>query len=295
MAEHLPMQGKTCVVTGASDGIGLITAESLVRSGARVLAFGHHRQRSEIARRRLEQAARPGVPVPEMVLADLGTLAGVRRAGEAILARCPTIDLLVNNAGAVFVHVAANADGIERTFALNHLGYFLLTALVHERLLAAAPARIVNVASTAHRRGSNDFEAFVRVHRFGGRRAYQTSKLANVIFSAELARRLDGSGVSSNSLHPGLVATGFGRTNPWPLGPAVRIAMRFAGAISPEAGAKTSIYLATSPEVEGVSGRYFVECREAAVAPTALDGGVGERLWALSERLTGHRFDPAVG
>ena len=278
------MNGKTCVITGASDGIGLETAWRLGALGARLVLVGHNRAKGEAALARLRQRV-PGVRA-EMHYADLASRDEVARVAEALLHAAPRIDVLVNNAGAFFERRAIAPDGLERTFALNHMGYFRLTALLRERVRASAPARIVNVASEAHRGGQLDFADLQNANGYSGWKAYQRSKLANILFTRELARRLAGSGVTANCLHPGFVATSFGDNNRGFWGLGIRLGKRFA-AISVERGAETPVFVASAPEVAGVSGKYFDKCRERAADAPAQDDATAARLWAESERLAG--------
>jgi NAD(P)-dependent dehydrogenase (short-subunit alcohol dehydrogenase family) len=202
------------------------------------------------------------------------------------LSAAPRIDVLLNNAGALFMRRDVTLDGLERTFALNHIGYFLLTHLLRERLMESAPARIVNVASEAHRNALLDFDDLQCAERYSGRIAYQRSKLCNILFTRELARRLAGTGVTANCLHPGFVASSFGDNNLGLFGIALGLAKRFV-AISVERGAETPVYVASSPELETISGRYFDKCRERAPSVAARDDDSATRLWQVSTKLAG--------
>ncbi len=286
-AKTKTMAGKTCLVTGATSGIGEVAATELAGQGARVVIVGRSRERCEATVERIRQA-HPGAEV-ESLVADLSSQAEVRRLAGEIQARCPRLDVLVNNAGALFSTRKESADGIEMTLALNHLGYFLLTNLLLDTLRATPEARVVNVASDAHtmaRRGIN-FDDIQGRKRYGGMRAYAQSKLANILFTQELARRLEGTGVAANSLHPGFVATNFGQGNGWVNTAIKLIAPVFA--IKPDGGARTTVYLASSPEVEGLTGKYFVKCRSIEPASPARDVEAARRLWQLSEELTAPR------
>ena len=277
------MRGKTVLVTGASAGIGAVTVRRLAAMGATVAAVGRDRDRTDALVERA-RAETPGAAV-DGLLADLSSQVGVRRLADEVLDRYPRLDVLVNNAGAIFFGRQESVDGVEMTFALNHLGYFLLTGLLLERLKASAPARVVNVSSAAHRRGRIDFDDLQSRRGYGGWAAYSNSKLANLLFTYELARRLEGTGVTVNALHPGLVATRFGANNGW-LSRALRqLANLFS--ISAEEGARTVVYLASSPDVEGVTGKYFVRERAAKSIPASHDGEAAARLWRVSEELTG--------
>jgi NAD(P)-dependent dehydrogenase (short-subunit alcohol dehydrogenase family) len=277
------MQGKVCLVTGATSGIGLVTAQALAQQGATVVVVGRQAERGVATVRRMVQET--GNPRVELLLADLSVQAQVRQLAAEVQQRFTRLDVLVNNAGALFMQRNQSLDGIEMTFALNHLGYFLLTSLLLDTLKASAPARVVNVSSNAHRSGAMDFADPQGQRRYSGWRAYCQSKLANLLFTYELARRLEGTGVTVNAVHPGFVATGFGRNNRGVFGLGIRIAQLTA--LSPQQGAETLIYLATSPEVEGVTGKYFVKQRPVASSRASYDQAAAQRLWQLSTELTG--------
>jgi NAD(P)-dependent dehydrogenase (short-subunit alcohol dehydrogenase family) len=273
------MHGKVCLVTGATSGIGMVTAEALAQQGATTLLVARNPERGAAAVQRIRQAT--GNPAVEMLLADLSTQADVRRLAHECQRRSPRLDVLVNNAGALFSGQALSADGIEMTWALNHLAYYLLTNLLLDTLKASAPARIVNVSSDAHRHAHLHLDDQQGRQRYGGWRAYAQSKLANVLFTYELARRLEGTGVTANVLHPGFVATNFGRQNRSLTALLFRTLQRVA-ALSPEQGAETMMYLATSPEVEGVTGQYFVKRRAVRSSPASYDVHTAQRLWQVS-------------
>ncbi|HVA12031.1 MAG TPA: SDR family oxidoreductase [Stellaceae bacterium] len=278
------MNGKTCIITGATDGIGLEAAARLGALGARLVLVGRNRAKGEAALATLHQRV-PGITV-EMHYADLSRRDEVLRLAGELLAAAPRIDVLLNNAGGFFARRTLTEDGLEHTFALNHMGYFRLTALLRERLVASAPARIVNVASEAHRGARLDFDDLQNAKGYRGWKAYQRSKLANILFTRALARRLVGTGVTANCLHPGFVATGFGDNNSglwrWAIAAAKRVM-----AIPVERGAETPVYLASSPEIDGVTAKYFDQCRERAPDAPAQDEAAAERLWAASEKLAG--------
>jgi retinol dehydrogenase 12 len=278
-----PMSGKVCLVTGATSGIGEVTAGELARKGATVVVVGRNPQKCEATVGRIRE--RTGNPAVEPLVADLSSQAEVRRLADEFGRRHGRLDVLVNNAGALLMDRRESVDGIEMTFALNHLAYFLLTNLLLDRLRESAPSRIVVVSSDAHRGVTMDFDDLEGRAKYRGFRAYSRSKLANVLFVRELARRLEGTGVTANALHPGFVASGFFSGD----GPAWWAMRRLAGlfAVTPERGAETSVYLASSPEVEGVTGRYFV--KEKPVEPTsaARDVEAARRLWRVSEEMTG--------
>ena len=278
------MNGKTCVITGASDGIGLETARCLGALGARLVLVGRNSSKGEAALAMLRSRV-PGVAV-EMHCGDLSQRSEVVRVASALLRAAPRIDMLINNAGAFFASRAVTPDGLEQSFALNHIGYFLLTQLLRPRVIASAPARIVNVASEAHRSAVLDFADLQCETRYSGWKAYQRSKLCNILFTRELARRLAGTGVTVNCLHPGFVASSFGDNNTGLTRLGIRIAKRFS-AISVARGAETPVYVASSPELEGLTGRYFDKCRERAPSAAAQDDAAAARLWQESVRLAG--------
>ncbi len=285
------MNGKVVVVTGATAGIGAVTARELARLGARVLGVG--RNPAKCAAAAAEIRAATGNAQVDYLVADLSAQAEVRRVADEILSRAPRLDVLVNNAGAYMDRRQESPDGIELTFALNHLSYFLLTNLLWDAL-AAAPAgdtgagRVVNVSSAAHFGGRLDFDDLENRRRYSGFAVYSQSKLANVLFTYELARRLTGTAVTANAVHPGFVATQFGHNNGGFLRAALQMVQRF-GARTPEQGAATSIYLASSPEVAGVTGKYFVDQRAVKSSAESYDEAAAQRLWAISEALTGLR------
>lgn len=282
------MAGKICVVTGATSGIGRITAGELARRGARVVIVGRSNERGAAALQQIREETRSDQV--EFLRADLSSQEEVRRLAARIQDRLPRLDVLLNNAGSIFVTRRETVDGIEMTWALNHLSYFLLTNLLLPLLKSSAPARIVNVASSAHKGASIDFDDVQAAGRYRLFRQYQRSKLANILFTYELARRLNGSGVAVNALHPGFVKTNIVNQE-GPFGFVFRLGARLA-AIPPEVGARTSIYLATSPEVEGVTGRYYYQEKPADSSPQSLDARTAERLWTLSEQMTGFTAQP---
>lgn len=271
------------MVTGATSGIGLVTARGLAALGATVIVVGRNPQRGADVVHRIQQET--GTPAVEFMLADLSVQARVRQLAEAFQSRYGRLDVLVNNVGGFFLRRQLTADGIEMTFALNHLSYFLLTNLLLDTLRASAPARIVNVASESHRGAEIDFADLQMERRYSGRRAYGQSKLANLLFTYELARRLEGTQVAANALHPGFVATNLAKNN----GPMVRLVLRLLHlrAISPEEGAQTSIYLASSPEVEGITGKYFIDRKPVSSSPASYDEAAARRLWEVSAEMAG--------
>jgi NAD(P)-dependent dehydrogenase (short-subunit alcohol dehydrogenase family) len=280
------MRDKLCVVTGGTSGIGRVTALALARMGAEVVVVGRDRARADATVDAVRTAT--GSRAVSAALADLSSQRSIHALADELRDRRGRVDVLVNNAGAIFGERSLTADGVERTFALNHLAYFLLTALLLDALRAAAAdggdARVVNVASEAHRSVPFEVDNLQAERRFTPFRAYATSKLANVLFTHELSRRLAGSGVTANALHPGLVRTGFGRGGSRRLGVVFTLLRPFM--IGPEQGAATSVHLASSATVAGVSGAYFVKCKEARSSAASYDAEAGRALWQISERLT---------
>jgi len=275
------MQGKVVVITGGTSGIGRVAAERLAMLGARLVLIARERQRGEATLARLKALA--AGTAHSLHYADLARLAEAKRVGEEIAAAEPRVDVLINNAGAIFSRRQVTADGLERTFALNHMSYFVLTRVLRDRLIAAAPARIVNTASNAHRAGHLDFGDLQSTKAYPPFRVYGTTKLCNILFTRELARRLSGDGVTANSLTPGLVATRWGDEAGGLYALGARI-VKFFGK-SAEVGAQTLVYLATSPEVATESGQFFDDCRPGKLTAEAQDDTVARRLWSESERI----------
>ena len=276
------MQGKICLVTGATLGIGKETALGLARKGAHVVIAGRDEARTRETAAWI--AGQSGDAKVDFLVADLSSQAEVRRLAAAFKARYQRLDVLLNNAGAIFTKRETTVDGFERTWALNHLAEFLLTQLLLDLLEASAPARIVNVASTAHARGKIAFDDLQGAQKYSGWAAYSQSKLANIMFTYALARRLEGKGVTANCLHPGVVATGFGHNTPGFISTLLNLARPFL--ITPDKGAATSIYLASSPEVAAVSGQYFDKCKPVRSSALSYDVAAQERLWEISEKQT---------
>lgn len=277
------MRDKTCVVTGASSGIGKETAVALAAKGARVAIVCRPGAKADAALAEIRRRASGGGEVVPFS-ADFSSQREIRRVAAELDASLPRVDVLVNNAGLIVSERALTEDGRETTFAVNHLGYFLLTDLLRPKLEASAPARVVNVASEAHRSGHLDFENLDGERSFGGWDAYCRSKLANVLFTYELARRLDGTGVTANCLHPGVVGTNFAHSGPWYAKIAFAVMKPFLR--SPAKGAATSIMLASSPSVDGVTGKYFADERELKSNAESYDASVADRLWRVSEAMT---------
>jgi NAD(P)-dependent dehydrogenase (short-subunit alcohol dehydrogenase family) len=277
------MHGKVVVITGATSGIGRIAAEALAAQGARIVLVARDEGRAESVVARLREVA-PQV-AHRAHIGDLLSLADTKRVGDRIAAEESRIDVLINNAGNIFARRALTADGMERTFALNHMAYFLLTHQLRDRLVASAPARIVNTASAAHRGNVLDFGDLQMEKRYRPMTAYGRSKLANILFTRELARHLAGTGVTTNCLHPGFVATRFGQSEGGVFAAMVSLSMVFAS--KPERGAKTIVHLAASPDAAAVTGGYFVDCREVVPSRKAQDEVAARRLWQESLRLAG--------
>jgi NAD(P)-dependent dehydrogenase (short-subunit alcohol dehydrogenase family) len=278
---------KTIVITGATSGIGRATALGLAKLDSRLILVGRDAGRAEETIAAIRKAT--GRKDVEVVRGDFARQAEVRRVADELLARTEKIHVLVNNAGVTMMKRITTPDGFESTFAINHLGYFLLTGLLLPRLLAAAPgARIVNVASDAHRWGALDLDDLQNERQYTAMKVYAQSKTANILFTRELARRLEGSGVSVNAAHPGAVATRLGRGSGPLFDLLQRVVMLFMK--SPEQGADTSIFLASDPAVAAVSGRYFANRKEKQPQPFACDDAVAKQLWKLSEEMTGHRY-----
>ncbi len=277
------MQGRTVIITGANTGIGKETARELARMGAGVALVCRSASRGAAARQ--EISADTGSDKITLHLADFGSLAQVRSLATELQAAYPVIDVLVNNAGLVLPKRMTSEDGHEMTFAVNHLAPFLLTNLLLENIQAAPAGRIINVSSTSHKSGTIHRDDLNLSPKYSAMQAYSQSKLANVLFTRELARRLGGHGVTANALHPGVVATDFGRD----FTGVVKILFRFFRLffIGAAKGARTSIYLASSTEVDGITGEYFDKCKVAKTAPLARDMDLAAWLWAESERLVG--------
>jgi len=287
------MKGKVVVITGATSGVGQVTAETLAGMGARIVQVARDRTRGDEAMKRLGERA-PGV-AHSIHYADLSRLSEMKRVASEIAQAEQRIDVLINNAGALFGARHVTEDGLEQTFALNHMAYYVLTHGLRERLLASAPARVVSTASDAHQAATldlNDLQS-ERAYQsvvlgwllYGGPgvKVYARSKLCNILFTRELARRLAGTGVTANCLHPGLVATRFGDDSGGLLSAGFRVIKRFG--LSPEQGALTLIYLASAPEVATATGQYFHKCRPIAPSRAAQDDAMAQRLWAATTQL----------
>jgi retinol dehydrogenase-12 len=278
----MTMQGKTVLVTGATDGIGKVTARGLLELGASLLILGRHAEKT--ARVADELAAATGRPRPLTFIADLSQPKQVKRVAGEILGRLAILDILINNAGAFFAKREQNVEGMEMTFALNHLNYFLLTHHLLPLLKKSPQGRIVNVASEAHRGVALDFGNLQGEQSYHGWRAYQRSKLANILFTAELAERLQGTKVTTNSLHPGFVASNFGHNNRGWLANIFKISQKLF-AINEEKGAQTSIHVASAPELAQTTGLYFSDRRAKVPSSAAQDRQARKKLWDVSEKI----------
>jgi NAD(P)-dependent dehydrogenase (short-subunit alcohol dehydrogenase family) len=267
------MNGKICLVTGATDGIGKVTVKNLAQQGATVIGVGRDPAKIEAALQEIGQT--PGSV--EFLTADLSSQAEIHALAAEFKRKYDRLHVLVNNAGALFTSYRESVDGIELTFALNHLAYFLLTRLLLDVIVDSAPARIINVASDAHQGSTIKFEDLGHRQQYSGWATYGASKLANILFTFELARHLKGTGVTVNAVHPGFVATNFQR--------AAGLNMR--GQLTPEQGADTQTWLATSDEVAGVTGSYFVQRQDTRASAAAYDEAVARRLWDVSSQMVG--------
>lgn len=283
------MNTKTVLVTGGTGGIGRAIAIGLASMGAHVGITGRDRARAEQAAAVIADAS--GNSTVDVFVADMSSQTEVRRLADEVLVAYPRLDVLVNNVGGFWAHRHMTADGLEQTFALNHLAPFLLTNLLLDRLMASQPARVVTVSSGAHALGRIDFEDLMGERDYSGHRAYNQSKLANVMFTYELARRLQGTGITATALHPGMTDTAFSSEDPSrkmaPVVFAVRPFMK-----SPKKGADTAVYLASSPDVEGVTGRYYVNRKTKKSEASTYDTETSARLWRISADLVGTPTEP---
>ena len=278
-----PMAGRTVLVTGGTGGIGRATAMSLATMGAHLAITGRDRERTQGAAREISAAGDGQV---DIFVADLSSQTEVRRLVDEVLQTCPRIDVLVNNVGGYWNTRHITPDGFEHTFALNHLAPFLLTNLLLDRLTQSAPARVVTVSSNAHTTGKIDFDDLQGEQSYTGSRAYSQSKLANLLFTYELARRLQSNDVTANALHPGVVNTSFGAEDP---GSLQRLIIPFSRPFlkTPEQGAATSIHLASSPDLEQATGHYFANSKPKRSSKRSYDEATAARLWQVSTDLVG--------
>jgi NAD(P)-dependent dehydrogenase (short-subunit alcohol dehydrogenase family) len=282
------MQGKVVVITGATSGIGEVAARRLAGMGARIVLIARDKTRGEAALTQLRSGATS--IAHSVYYGDLARISEMKRLAAEIAAAEPHIDILINNAGAMFSARQVTEDNLEFTFALNHMAYFVVTQGLRERLLASPAARIINTASDAHRGRGLDFDDLQSSSSgYSGRQAYGRSKLCNILFTRELSRRWRGRGATVNCLHPGFVATRFGDGSGGLLSCAIRVAKTFA--LPPEQGAQTIVYLASSPDVAGVSGEYFYKCRPATPTAEARDDAAAKHLWIESAKLAGFEYD----
>ena len=277
------MRGKTVVVTGGTSGIGEVAAVALAKMGTRIILVARDKSRGDATLARLRDSA-PGI-AHSIHFADLLRLAEMKRVAAQIADREPRIDMLINNAGALFATRRLTEDGLERTFALNHMAYFVVTEGLRARLSASSPARIINTASAAHQGATLDFDDLQSAKSFGATKAYGRSKLCNILFTRELARRLQGTGVTANCLHPGFVATRFGDQSGALMSRLVWLAKFFA--ISPAKGAETIVYLACSPDIAETTGQYFYKSVPTTPSSWAQDDRSALLLWQRSAALSG--------
>ncbi len=276
------MTGKICLVTGGNSGIGKATAIGLAKTGATVVVVSRNKEKGQTAT--TDIIAKSGNKNVELIQADLSSQSSIHQLVDEFKTRHEKLHLLINNAGVYLTKRTETEDGLESTFATNHLGPFLLTSLLLDILKASAPSRIVNVTSDAHKGAKIDFDDLQGEKRFSGWQAYGQSKLAMILYTHELAKRLEGSGVTVNSAHPGVVRTNFAKNN----GGLVMLGFRFLGMffISPESAAKRILYVAMSPDLEGVTGKYFTKMHEVRSSQESYDDDSAKRLWQVSEQLT---------
>ena len=276
------MNGKTVIITGANQGIGKASAIALGKMGAKLVIVCRNAEKARAAVKEIEEAGAKDV---ELLVGDMASQKDIRRIADEFKAKHDRLDVLLNNAGVLVTSRRTTVDGIEETFAINHLGYFLLTNLLLDVLKKSAPARIVNVSSEAHRNAKMHWDDLQFESGYGSFAAYGQSKLANILFTRELAKRLEGTKVTANCLHPGVIASGFGQTYGGFMSFVIKIAHPFM--ITPEKGARTQVWLASSPDVEGISGKYFDKCAEKRPNKAAQEEAAPKRLWEISEQLTG--------
>lgn len=278
---EISMQGKICLVTGSSTGIGKVTARELARMGATVVMVCRNRARGEAAQAEIKAAS--GSDKVDLIVADLSSLAEVRRAAEEFKQKYTQLHVLIHNAGGINHARRITPDGFEATFAANYLAPFLLTELLMDILKASAPARVINVSSTAHLSGKIDFDDLQGEKKYSVWKAYCQAKLALILFTYELAQQLQGTGITVNVLHPGVIASNFGQGFNGFIRFGWKVASPFMSSV--EQGAQTTLYLATSPEVEGISGKYFVNSKERKSSSLSYNEALRQRLWQVSEEL----------
>lgn len=277
------MTGKVCLITGATSGIGEVTARELARMGCSVVITARNQRKTDISVDKLRTES--GSLKIDGLVADLSSQDQVRNLAAEFKYKHNRLDVLINNAGAIYLRRSLSQDGIEMTFAVNHLAPFLLTNLLLETLINSTPSRIINVASNSHEGQEILFDDLESRQSFGFMRAYGRSKLANVMFTFELSRRLAGSGVTVNAVHPGLVGTNMGSNNGWLVRLFLPLFRLFS--LKPEVGAETSIYLASSPDVEEIGGKYFYQKQVVSSSQYSLDEEKARQLWEVSEKMTG--------
>jgi len=276
------IRGKTCMITGATSGIGRASAIELGKMGARLVLVCRNRARGEDLVRQIQRA---GNPAADLMIADLESQPQIRQLAADFLATKKPLHVLMNNAGIFNMKRRTTSDGLEEVFAVNHLAYFMLTVLLLDRIKESAPARIINISSDLHQRATIKFDDLGGERSFGGMSSYGQSKLANILFTYELARRLAGTGVTVNAVHPGAVATNLASNNRGIVSAAWKLAGTFMK--SPESGARTQVYLASSPQLEGVTGKYFIDSKEARSSAESHDANIARRLWDVSAQMTG--------
>ncbi len=276
------MQGKVCLVTGSSSGIGLVTARKLAFMGARVVMLCRNRARGEAVQAQIKEVS--GNPQVDLIVADLSELSQVRHAAHEFQQNYTRLHVLINNAGGMNSERKVTSDGLEATFVTNYLAPFLLTQLLLDVLKTSAPARIINVSAPAHKIGKIDFTDLQSEHRYNALKAYTQAKLAQIYFTYELAERLRGTGVTVNALDPGHVVSNFNNSTRGLMHVIAEVIYFFDGR-SPEKGAQTILYLATDPAVESISGKYFLDCKPISSSSRSYDVGVRQRLWSVSEAL----------
>jgi NAD(P)-dependent dehydrogenase (short-subunit alcohol dehydrogenase family) len=283
------MQGKVCLVTGSSSGMGLVTARELASMGARVVMLCRNRAKGEAVQARIK--AESSNAQVDLIVADLSELSQVRRAAHAFTQNYTRLHVLINNAGGMNAERKVTSDGLEATFVTNYLAPFLLTQLLLDVLKASAPARIINVSAPAHKIGKINFTDLQSEHRYNALTAYAQAKLAQIYFTYDLAERLKGTGVTVNALDPGHVVTNFNNSSKGIMHFIAELIYLFDGR-SPEKGAQTTLYLAISPEVESVSGKYFLNCKQIPSSRQSYDVAVRQRLWSVSETLIQQAVQP---
>jgi NAD(P)-dependent dehydrogenase (short-subunit alcohol dehydrogenase family) len=285
------LQGKICLVTGSTSGIGKVTTRELANTGATVVLVSRSRAKGEATRAEIKQAT--GNQRVDLLVADLSVLEDVRRLAAEFQQTYPHLHLLVNNAGGAYPTRTLTSEGFEATLAVNYLAPFLLTELLLDTLKASAPARIVNVSSAQHATVSIEFDNLQGEKKYANLRNYSQAKLALLLWTYELARRLEGTGVTVNALHPGVTATNFPAGMTGPVAWAMKLSKPFL--LTPEKGAQTTLYLATSPQVEGVTGKYFVKSQEKQSSSGSYDQTVASRLWEMTEQLVARSAQPDAG